>query len=180
MRILALADNDGFTWTGPSQAVDLVVSCGDVCDPLILGAAKACFASQAFAVKGNHDSNSPFPPPITDLHLQIVTLPHGLRIGGFNGCWRYKPRGHFLYGQDEAAILIQQFPPMDILITHNSPADVHETDNHVHQGFVALSDCIQRHSPKLLIHGHQHVDRETVVGRTRAVGVYRTAVIEVN
>jgi hypothetical protein len=82
MRLLVLADNDDITWAGPSQPVDLVASCGDVYDPLILAAAKACSASQILAVKGNHDLPSPFAPPITDLHLRVVTLPNGLRVGG--------------------------------------------------------------------------------------------------
>ena len=179
MRILALADNDAFQWTGPSQPVDLLVSCGDVYDSLILSAAKACAATQVFAVKGNHDSNAPFPSQITDLHLQVATLPNGLRIGGFNGCWRYKPKGHFLYDQDEAAALIQRLPPVDILISHNSPAEIHEKDQDVHQGFVALAEYIRKHSPRLLIHGHQHVSRESLVGKTRVVGVYGSAVVEV-
>ena len=71
-----------------------------------------------------------------DLHLRVVTLANGLRIGGFNGSWKYKPRGHFLYDQDEAAVLLQQLPAVDILVTHNSPADVHERDADVHQGFL--------------------------------------------
>ena len=50
MRILVLADIDAFTWTGPSQPVDLVVSCGDVYDPVILAAAKACPAIRIVAV----------------------------------------------------------------------------------------------------------------------------------
>jgi hypothetical protein len=142
MRILILADNDAFTWTGPCHPVDLVVSCGDVYDPLILTAAKACSATQILAVKGNHDLPASFTPPIVDLHLRVVTLPNGMRIGGFNGSWRYKPRGNFLYSQDEAAALIGQLPPVDILVTHNSPQGIHERDADVHQGFAALSDYI--------------------------------------
>lgn len=177
MRILVLADNDSFTWTGPSQPVDLVVSCGDVYDPVILSAAKACSAAHIVAVKGNHDLPSAFPPPITDLHLHVVTLPNGLRIGGFNGSWKYKPRGTFLYSQDESAVLIQQLPPVDILVAHNSPAGVHERDADVHRGFVALSGYLRRHSPRLLIHGHQHVNRETQVDGTRVVGVFGSMVV---
>jgi Icc-related predicted phosphoesterase len=131
------------------------------------------------AVKGNHDLPSAFAPPIEDLHLQVVTLPNGLRIGGFNGSWRYKPRGNFLYSQDEAAVLTGQLPPVDILVSHNSPQGVHERDGDTHQGFVALSDYIRRHKPRLVIHGHQHVSRETVVGGTRVVGVFGSMVVTV-
>jgi Icc-related predicted phosphoesterase len=138
----------------------VVVACGDVYDPLILGAAKAFSATGIYAVKGNHDLPGALPPPITDLHLQVVTLPNGMRVGGFNGARRYKPRGNFLYSQEEATLLLQQLPPVDIVVSHNSPAGVHERDADVHQGFVALTDYIGRHSPRLVIHGHQHVSAE--------------------
>jgi Icc-related predicted phosphoesterase len=179
MRILILADNDNYTWTGPIQPVDLVVSCGDVYAPLIIAAAKACSATQIVAVKGNHDLPSTFPPLITDLHLRVVTLANGLHLGGFNGSWRYKPKGNFLYSQEEAAALIGQLPPVDILVAHNSPAGVHERDADVHQGFAALNDYIGRHSPRLLIHGHQHVNSETQVGGTRVMCVFGSMVMEV-
>jgi predicted phosphodiesterase len=179
MHILIIADNDAFAWAGPSQPVDLLVSCGDVYDMQVLSAAKACSATRILAVKGNHDLPGPFPPPIMDLHLHVVTLANGLRVGGFAGSWRYKPRGNFLYSQDEAAALIGRFPPVDILVTHNSPAGVHERDTDIHQGFVALSDYISRHSPRLLIHGHQHANRETLVGCTRVVGVFGSVVMTV-
>lgn len=178
MKILAIADMDDFTWAGPSPRVDLVVSCGDVCGPVIRAAAESCSAASVVAVKGNHDLPGAFPFPIIDLHLRVVTLPSGLRVGGFNGCWRYKPRGNFLYSQDEAALLLQQLPAVDILVAHNSPGGIHERDAATHQGFVALSEYLHRHSPGLLIHGHQHVNRETRVGQTRVVGVYGCRVID--
>ncbi len=178
MRILALADNDDFKWAGPNEPVDLVISCGDICDALILSAAHLCSAPYVLAVKGNHDSADQFPPPIIDVHLRVVTLTNGLRVGGFNGCCRYKPRGHFLYGQDEAALLLQQLGAVDILIAHNSPQGVHEIDDDVHQGFRGLSHYVRTHSPRLLVHGHQHVSQETLLDRTRVVGVYGHAFLE--
>ncbi len=62
--------------------MDFVISCGDVYDPLILTAAKACSAARVLAVKGNHDLPASFTPPIVDLQLKVVTLASGLRIGG--------------------------------------------------------------------------------------------------
>jgi hypothetical protein len=44
---------------------------------------------------------------------------------------------------------------------------------------MALTDYIGRHSPRLLIHGHQHVNRETRVGGTRVVGVFGSMVMKV-
>jgi predicted phosphodiesterase len=178
MRLLALADSDDFRWRGPNTPVDVLVSCGDVCDELILDAARCCAAAQILAVKGNHDGAGPFPAPIIDVHLQVVTLPGGCRIAGFNGCWRYKPQGHFLYGQAEAIELMRDLPPVDVLIAHNSPQEIHEADEDVHQGFAALLEYIRRHSPRLLLHGHQHVRCETEVDGTRVVGVFGHAFLD--
>lgn len=40
--------------------------------------------------------------------------------GGANGSWRYNPRGHFLYEQDEVRGLVGAFPPVDMFLAHNS------------------------------------------------------------
>ena len=77
-----------------------------------------------------------------------------------------------------AAELLEGFPAVDVFIAHNSPRGVHETDPDVHQGFQALRDYLVTHSPKLLVHGHQHVNRETRIGDTRVIGVYGHALID--
>ncbi|MEM7394127.1 MAG: hypothetical protein AAF492_17445, partial [Verrucomicrobiota bacterium] len=69
MKTLIIADEDSFRWSGPADAVDLVISCGDTADQFILDAAEAHQCSEVFAVKGNHDGSGKFPAPITDLHL---------------------------------------------------------------------------------------------------------------
>lgn len=178
MKILALADNDDIGWAAPAEPVDLLISCGDVDDRLIRSAAEACSSPSIAAVKGNHDGADVFRTPIHDVHLRVLELPNGLRVGGFNGCWRYKPKGHYLYGQPEAAYLLEGFPAVEIFIAHNSPKGVHETDTDVHQGFQALRDYVVAHSPRLFIHGHQHVNRTTQIGGTRVVGVYGHAFID--
>lgn len=165
MRILAIADIDGLHWEhGPGQA-DLLLSCGDVCDQVILEAADAYGCETIFAVKGNHDNNAPFPAPIIDLHLQIVEH-GGVRFGGLNGSWKYKPRGHFLYDQREVSSFLMDFPGVDIFLSHNSPRGIHDREDEVHYGFEGLNAYMIRTRPKLLIHGHQHVAQKTVMGDT--------------
>ena len=73
----------------------------------------------------------------------------GLSFGGLNGCLQYKPRG------------------------------IHDREDEVHTGFTALNAYIERAAPRLLLHGHQHQERESLVGRTRVVGVFGWSVIEV-
>ena len=171
MNLLILADMDEFHWPHGKGQADILLSCGDVADPLILEAAQAYGCRRILAVKGNHDMPAPFPCPIEDLHLKVVEV-GGLRIGGFNGCWKYKPKGAFLYDQAEARAMMAGMPPVDILLTHNSPRGIHDRDDGVHMGFDALNDYIHLAEPRLIVHGHQHADRETRVWRTRIMGVY--------
>lgn len=177
MKILAIADMDDIHWNGGYGGADLLVSCGDVADQVILQAAEAYGCREIFAVKGNHDSAIPFTSPIFDLHLQVTEC-CGLTFGGFNGCWKYKPKGHFLYTQQEAEDLLRDFPRVDVLVTHNSPHDVHDRPDNVHIGFDALNAYIRRAKPRLLIHGHQHVTVDTDLNGTRVHGVYGHEVIE--
>ena len=171
MTLLILADIDDFHWPHGNGQADLLLSCGDVADRLVLEAAQAYHCPRILAVKGNHDTDAAFASPIENLHLRVVEH-GGLRIGGLNGCWKYKSRGAFLYDQTEAHRLLADFPPVDILLTHNSPRCIHDREDGIHQGFAALTDYIHWAEPKLVIHGHQHQNRETQVGRTTILGVH--------
>lgn len=171
MKGLLLADEDGVRSDFSEEPADLVISLGDIADMVILEAAKKAHCPRILAVKGNHDGGGLFQPPIVDLHLSVQTV-EGIRFGGFNGSWRYKPRGHYLYEQDEVEELLAGFPPVDIFVTHNSPRSIHERDEEVHVGFEAFNRYIERCHPRFLFHGHQHVDQETLVGHTQVIGVF--------
>lgn len=170
MRTLVIADDETIDFDDELQA-DLLICCGDLSDEFILKIAERTLSRHVLAVKGNHDTATPFPPPIVDLHLKVHEH-RGLRFGGFNGSWRYKPRGHYLYDQDEVAQQLEKFPPVDVFVAHNSPRQVHEWDDHVHVGFRAFNDYLKRARPHVFIHGHQHVNAETLFGKTRIVGVF--------
>ena len=178
MVILAIADIDESHWEHGSGQADVLLSCGDVSDQVILEAAGANARRAVFAVKGNHDRNAPFPVPMIDLHRQ--TQEHGgRRFGGLNGWWTYKLRGHFLHDQWEVEEILSAFPGVDILLCHNPPTGIHDQEDEVHYGFDGLNAYITRAKPKALIHGHQHVDEETTVGETRVIGVYGRKMIEI-
>ena len=179
MRILVLADIDDLRWQHGSGEVDLILALGDISDCLILEAAEAYGAPPILAVKGNHDSPAPFPEGITDLHLHTASI-GGVTFGGFNGSWKYKPRGHFLYEQHEVADMLKGFPPVDVFVSHNSPRRIHDKEDETHFGFDALASYITEKRPRLFFHGHQHIDRETMVGATRLIAVYGHRLIELD
>jgi uncharacterized protein len=176
MKLLVLADIDELQWQGGRDRADVLLSLGDIADTVILQAAEAWQCPAVLAVKGNHDADAPFPAPIVDLHLRTMEL-EGLRFGGLNGCWQYKPRGNFLYYQEEVEEFLKAFPAVDIFISHNSPRHVHDRDDEIHTGFTALNAYIERTVPRLHLHGHQHVEWETVVNNTLVIGVYGWKVI---
>jgi predicted phosphodiesterase len=178
MTLLVLSDDEGARHQIQNERADVLICCGDMADGIILQVAQTIGAAHIVAVKGNHDSGAPFPPPIVDLHLTTHTI-DGLRFGGFHGSWRYKPRGHYLYDQAEAERLLASFPPVDVFVAHNSPRHIHDRDDDVHIGFEAFVRYIERTRPRLFIHGHQHIDRETRLGDTRVIGVYGQRRLEI-
>jgi Icc-related predicted phosphoesterase len=171
MNILVIADDDSFTKTPTRERADVLISCGDMADQVILQTAQMTECSRIFAVKGNHDGAGPFPTPILDLNLRIESF-GSLTFGGFRGSWRYKPRGHFLYDEDEVAESLAAFPPVDLFVAHNSPRHIHDREDEVHLGFEAFAAYIRRVQPRLFFHGHQHISQETRIGETRVIGVY--------
>lgn len=177
MRILILADQDAMRDRGQTGPADLVLSCGDVPDPAILEAAEASGCEQVFAVKGNHDAGGGFPDPIVDVHMSVREF-RGVKVGGFNGCWKYKPRGHFLYEEAEVEQLMRVMPAVDVFVAHNSPRGVHDREDGVHLGFSAFNDYIEEHRPALFVHGHQHTSAETQVADTRVIGVVGRRLLE--
>lgn len=171
MNLLLLADDESCERGIGDEPADVVVACGDIPDAMITRVAAKAGASHVLAVKGNHDSSGSFVSSIVDLHLREYAL-NGIRFGGFAGAWRYKPRGNYLFDQEEVTRLMAEFPPVDVFIAHNSPRAIHDRDDDVHLGFDAFVHYIERAKPRLFIHGHQHVNRETRLKDTTVIGVY--------
>ena len=157
---------------------DVVLSCGDISDQVILQAAQSYGCSTIFAVKGNHDTNAKFANPITDLHLQVKEY-GSVTFGGLNGSWRYKPRGNFLYDQAEVDTMLREFPKVHVFLSHNSPRGIHDREDDIHCGFDGLNTYIERANPQLLLHGHQHVSTESRLHEIRIIGVYGHRLIEI-
>ena len=178
MKILVISDIDDFHWEHGTGRADLILSCGDLSDQVILEAAESYGCETILAVKGNHDSNAPFPQPITDMHLQVKRI-NGLRFAGLSGAWKYKPRGHFLFEQWEVEEYLSNFPIVDIFFSHNSPRGIHDQEDEVHYGFDGFKTYVLERKPRILIHGHQHINQESKLGDTRIIGVYDYKVIEV-
>jgi len=179
LKVVVISDDILQVGSLDVQEIDLLISLGDLMDQSIFRAIELYRPAHVLAVRGNHDQDEPFPKPIKDLHLQLTEI-NGLLFAGFNGCWKYKEQGMYLYTQDQASRLLNKFPSVDVFIAHNSPWDVHERDKDVHQGFEAFINYIERVQPRYFFHGHQHVNQVTVIGETQIVGVYGEIVIDID
>jgi Icc-related predicted phosphoesterase len=171
LTFVIIADDDSIVRTVPDQQADILISCGDLSDETILAVAQKCHCSEILAVKGNRDSSAPFRPPIRDLHLKTFDYQR-LRFGGFCGSWKYKPKGNYLFEQNEVEAQLENFPHVDFFIAHNSPRGIHDCDDDVHLGFTAFNKYIKRTAPVYFIHGHQHQNIETIVDGVKVIGVY--------
>jgi Icc-related predicted phosphoesterase len=178
MTLLIIADDEGLLHKLPFAPADVLVSCGDLPDDIVLKAAGRCGCRHILAVKGNHDGSAAFPDRIVDLHLRSQEI-EGIRFGGFGGSWKYKPRGHHLYDQLEVHEALADFPAVDVFVAHNSPRLIHDREDGIHLGFEAFTNYVERARPRLLLHGHQHVNAESTLLFTRVVGTYGPRYVEV-
>lgn len=178
MKIVVIADEDFEVGLLECRNIDILISCGDLNDRAIQRAMEIYQPKLTLAVRGNHDVDAPFPKGVVDLHLTTHVF-EGVKFGGFEGCWKYKSRGHHLFEQAEVSNLMKYFPKVDVFVAHNSPAGIHERDTEVHQGFLGFKGYIERAEPSLMIHGHQHVDTQSVVHQTTVIGVFGEIYMEI-
>lgn len=179
MKVIAIADDDSLVGHMAEESAEVLLSLGDIWDSTIERARVSYRSTTVLAVKGNHDSAAHFSSPVQDLHLKVVEV-GGIRIGGFAGSWKYKPRGHHMFDQLEVVNQLASFPMVDVFVAHNSPAGIHERDTDVHQGFEAFRAYIERCKPRYFLHGHQHVNQITEVSGTTVMGIFGERVINLD
>ena len=179
MRILVLSDledRDLNLDEIPIEAIDVIVSCGDVYrrtyDQI------EAIHLPTLAVHGNHDDPD-WPDFVTDLHMNVVEF-GGLRFAGFEGCRRYKPGGRFQYAEAEVERFLNWFPSVDVFVAHSPMAGLFEVDDGIHNGFQAFRDYVERTSPALFLHGHSNEPGEDLLQGTRIVSVHGWTTIDLD
>lgn len=166
MKILALADKKSdipITTLVEQHQPDIIVTLGDFERSDLLELASLNHLPK-IGVYGNHCSGTYMPElGITDMHMKTATI-DDYTFGGFEGCVRYKENPQaIMYTQQEASAMLSGFPPVDIFICHCPPRGINDEDELSHQGFDGLRDYIERHPPKLLMHGHTYSSEESLV-----------------
>jgi Icc-related predicted phosphoesterase len=131
-------------------------------------------------VYGNHDSPaSPFPAKEGryDVHLQVVEV-SGVRFGGFQGCLRYKPKGHYLYGEADIAAKLADFPAVDVFVSHATPTCLETPGDPVHRGVQAFDAYLRRTAPRYAFSGHVHARRIALAGETICMSFFKAGLLE--
>lgn len=165
MKVMVLADknpNINLCETASRESVDLIISLGDFERSTLLPLSQTDIPK--IGVYGNHDSGE-YMKEIGMLNLHMHTWQfHGLTFGGFQGCVRYKSNPYaIMYTQEEATAMMTNFPSVDIFITHCPPRGINDEPELAHQGFDALRSYLDRHQPKVLLHGHTYPDPANLV-----------------
>ncbi len=184
MKALVIADRRpdiDIRSTIESEDIELVITLGDLTREDILALAEIKHIPK-IGVYGNHDSGTYMPElGIWDMHLKIWEY-NGLKFGGFQGCVRYKENPDaIMCTQGEATSLMQNFPPVDVFISHCPPRGINDETEIAHQGFDALRQYIDAQQPKVWLHGHTYPTEKTVIqqhGPTRIEYVYKHKIIE--
>lgn len=181
MKIAIFSDLQGFnydSWVelfefGLPEEVKCIITLGDI-EVFELSKLKERFSSGItwLGVHGNHDNRGDLEHlDIKNMHMQVSNV-KDVHFGGFEGSVRYKIGDFPMWTQLEAFAKLEQLDSCEVLLTHNSPKGIHDKDDIAHEGFTGLLSYIEKHKPRYCFHGHQHINKETLIGETRVISVY--------
>jgi len=184
VRILAIADrNPGIDLiaTVSDLAIDIIVTLGDLERHDLLQLAQITHIPK-IGVYGNHCSGN-YMEELGIINMHLKTLEYGgISFGGLQGCVRYKENPDAIMStQEETWTMMQNFPRVDIFITHCPPRGVNDEDEVAHQGFDALRAYIETKKPNALLHGHTYPTEETMIRKfdqTEIVYVHKSRIVE--
>lgn len=192
MKILALSDMVSpyvYDHFQPEHFadVDLVLMAGDLPQDYMSFVATVIHRPVLY-VHGNHDRRHHLQPPggCEAIDDRLVTV-NGLRILGLGGSMRYSGGPHQYTEKEMQQRIRRQWLPLlqgfDILLTHAPVLGLGDGLDLPHRGFSCFRTLLDKHQPRLMVHGHQHLNygntqREVRLGATRIVNAYGHTLIE--
>ena len=184
MKVLAIADRPPRTPIKEilsQNPVDLIVTLGDL-DLYELKELEDVKDIPKIGVYGNHDSGMYFDPlGIKNMHMQTFEF-QGLLFGGFQGSMRYKEGDMPMFTEEEAGILLKDYPHVDVFLAHSPPYGINDDPTEVaHTGFQALRDYIEREHPKYFLHGHTYPSEKELITEylgTKIIYVYQDKILD--
>lgn len=187
MRVLAISDvEEGWLsdYYDPERlrGVDLVVSCGDASQEYLERVVTLANVPLLY-VPGNHDAGYRERPPegCVSIDGQIRDF-RGLRVMGLGGSIRYNPSVYGFTEQEmrrrvaKMTLLAQATGGVDLVVTHAPVRGYGDLEDLPHRGFEAFGPLLERLRPRLLVHGHVHLQ----YGRIERTRVHPTGTLLVN
>jgi Icc-related predicted phosphoesterase len=165
-----------------SRGVEIIITLGDL-DYFDLLPLQQISNIPKIGVYGNHCSGTYLEKlGILNMHLKTTSF-KGLTIGGFEGSVRYKPGNQPMYTQEENISLMQNFPYVDVFISHAPPYGINdEPGDPTHEGFRGFRRYLEEKHPKVWLHGHTYPTEENIVKKfesTRIEYVFRQKYIDI-
>lgn len=196
MKILVLADEESkslYDYYGPEklEGVGLILSCGDLDPGYLSFFATMCHAPVLY-VKGNHDGRYEEEPPEGCICIENDIYVHeGIRILGLGGSMEYIPGAANQYSEQAMRRRIRRMrwklwrhKGFDILVTHAPARHLHDMEDLPHRGFACFRILMEKHRPKIFVHGHVHANygsafkRVDQYGDTLVVNAYEYHMVE--
>ena len=107
-------------------------------------------------ILGNHDEFEILKHyGINDLNGKKVTI-NGIRIGGIQGCYKYKNANFPSFTHEESVQFLNQMEPVDILLSHTGPLTAESSNDIVHSGLQGITEYLYKNKVPYNIHGHDH------------------------
>ena len=92
---------------------------------------------------------------LTDLNGKVITV-NGIRFGGIQGSYKYKPSAFPSFTQQESREFLDKMGEVDILLSHSAPLIDNAIVNIVHRGLVGITEYLYENHVPYNIHGHNH------------------------
>lgn len=197
MKILAVADEtakqfDAYYRPGILDEYDLIIACGDLpADYLeFLVTMAKC---PLLYVRGNHDDSFLTSPPQGCICIEDQIYEYGgVRFLGLGGSLRYRPDGRNMYTEQQMRrrirrlwLKLRRSNGFDVLVTHAPARGCGDLDTLPHRGFSSFLDLIDRYQPKVMVHGHVHLNYgcripdKTGRGNTTILNAWQACVFEI-
>ncbi len=180
MKILALSDQVVPWIYSPAVRerfadVGLIVGCGDLPAEYLEYVVTQLNVPLVY-VPGNHDPDEYVVQGGQNIDGRLVKVA-GISVAGLGGSRRYKAIGKHQYTETEMFYRTVRMlltvraggRGVRLMVTHASPAGVHDVSDGVHDGFQAFHMLVRVGRPGYLVHGHTHAVRNLVPTETRLV-----------
>ena len=135
-----------------------------------------------YGIYGNHDTNDMYNDikNLKYIHRHCVIEEDETSIIGISGSSKYKKSSSYcMFSQEEILDITKNMRKVDILISHDSPYQIHSTSKNK-EGFKGITEYIKKNKPKLHLYGHHHITKAYMIDETLCICNYRLGIIEKN